>query len=152
MLELLTTVGELAGDGPSQVIMVGDFNSSPEDIPGSDYNPFSGNMESYVPSYLLATYYFGFLDSWLLQKKYDNGYTSGFDEYVCDPDAELTTRIDHIFLGQNGYKIEKVKSIVVGDDVKDMTPNGLWPSDHAGVVAKIKFSQKHSVPRAKPRR
>ena len=84
----------------------------------------------------------GYLDAWLLQKKYDEGYTSGFDEYVSDPTAELTTRIDHVFLGPNGYKIEKVKSVVVGDEVKDMTPNGLWPSDHAGVVAKIKFSQK----------
>jgi hypothetical protein len=36
MFELLTTIGGLSVDGPPQVIMVGDFNSSPEDIPG-DY-------------------------------------------------------------------------------------------------------------------
>jgi len=84
-----------------------------------------------------------YLDSWTLQKRYDEGHTSGFDEYVSDPTAELTTRIDHVFLSPDGYRIEKVKSIVVGDNVKDMTPNGLWPSDHAGVVAKIRFSQKH---------
>ncbi len=85
----------------------------------------------------------GYLDAWLLQKRYDDGYTSGFDEFVNNPNAELTTRIDHIFLGPNGYNIEKVKAVVVGDEVKDMTPNGLWPSDHAGVVAKIKFSHKN---------
>jgi len=143
MLELLTTIGGLSVDGPPQVILVGDFNSSPEDIPGEAIDPSDGQLKPYVPPYMLATDYFGYLDSWLLQKRYDDGYTSGFDEFVSDPTAELTTRIDHVFLGPNGYRIEKVKSIVVGDDIKDMTPNGLWPSDHAGVVAKIRFSQKH---------
>ncbi len=141
MFELLTTVGGFAANDQAQVIMVGDLNSSPEDIPGSAYNPISGELESYMPPYMLATV-FGYLDAWLQQKKYDEGYTSGFDEYVSDPNAELTTRIDHVFLGSGGYNIEKVKAVVVGDDVKDMTPNGLWPSDHAGVVAKIKFSQR----------
>jgi endonuclease/exonuclease/phosphatase family metal-dependent hydrolase len=143
MFELLTTIGGLSVDGPPQVIMVGDFNSSPEDIPGEAIDPSDGKLKPYVPPYMLATGYFGYLDSWLLQKRYDDGYTSGFDEFVSDPTAELTTRIDHVFLGPNGYKIEKVKSDVVGDEVKDMTPNGLWPSDHAGVVAKIRFSKKH---------
>jgi len=136
MQELLFRVGMLSLSDPKPVVMVGDFNSSPDDEPGS-----YGGLD-YVPPYMSAMDA-GYLDSWLLQKKYDEGYTSGFDEYVSDPTAELTTRIDHVFLGPNGYKIEKVKSIVVGDEVKDMTPNGLWPSDHAGVVAKIKFSQKH---------
>jgi endonuclease/exonuclease/phosphatase family metal-dependent hydrolase len=143
MFELLTTIGGLSVDGPPQVIMVGDFNSSPEDIPGEAIDPSDGKLKPYVPPYMLATGYFGYLDSWLLQKRYDDGYTSGFDEFVSDPTAELTTRIDHVFLEPNGYKIEKVKSDVVGDEVKDMTPNGLWPSDHAGVVAKIRFSKKH---------
>jgi endonuclease/exonuclease/phosphatase family metal-dependent hydrolase len=143
MFELLTTIGGLSVDGPPQVIMVGDFNSSPEDIPGEAIDPSDGKLKPYVPPYMLVTGYFGYLDSWLLQKRYDDGYTSGFDEFVSDPTAELTTRIDHVFLGPNGYKIEKVKSDVVGDEVKDMTPNGLWPSDHAGVVAKIRFSKKH---------
>jgi hypothetical protein len=67
----------------------------------------------------------------------DSFYTSGFDEFVSPAELAIT------FLGPNGYKIEKVKSDVVGDEVKDMTPNGLWPSDHAGVVAKIRFSKKH---------
>ena len=142
MFELLNTIGELTEDDPSQVIMVGDFNSSPEDIPGTAYNPISGDMEPYIPPYMLATDFFGYSDTWLLQKRYDEGYTSGFDEYVSDPNAKLTTRIDHIFVDPGDCTIEKVKAVVVGDEVKDMTPNGLWPSDHAGVVAKIKFSKK----------
>jgi len=142
MQELLFRVGILTPLDPRPVIMVGDFNSSPEDQPGQFYNELEDEYLPYVPPYMQAVEA-GYLDSWFLQKKYDEGYTSGFDEYVSDPNAELTTRIDHVFLGPNGYKIEKVKSYVVGDEVKDMTPNGLWPSDHAGVVARIKFSQKH---------
>ncbi len=140
MQELLTIVGLLAVDRPKQVIMVGDFNSSPDDVPGFGVLPGYG-MVPYKPPYMRATDA-GFLDAWLKQKKYDDGYTSGFDEYVSDPSAELTTRIDHIFLGPSDFKIKKVKAVVVGDEVKDMTPSGLWPSDHAGVVARIKFSQK----------
>jgi endonuclease/exonuclease/phosphatase family metal-dependent hydrolase len=142
MQELLFRVGILTSLDPRPVIMVGDFNSSPEDQLGEFYNELENEYLPYVPPYMQAVEA-GYLDSWTLQRKYDEGYTSGFDEYVSDPTAELTTRIDHVFLGPNGYKIEKVKSDVVGDEVKDMTPNGLWPSDHAGVVAKIRFSKKH---------
>ena len=147
MQELLGTISYLSLDGPKQVVMVGDFNSSPDDEPGFWNHPVYGQLP-YEPPYMSATNA-GYLDAWLQQKRYDEGYTSGFDESVSDPNAELTTRIDHIFLGPAGYKIEKVKAIVVGDDVKDMTPNGLWPSDHAGVVAKIKFSQKKNHCRVK---
>jgi endonuclease/exonuclease/phosphatase family metal-dependent hydrolase len=142
MQELLFRVGILTSLDPRPVIMVGDFNSSQEDQPGEFDNVLENEYLPYVPPYMQAVEA-GYLDSWTLQRKYDEGYTSGFDEYVSDPTAELTTRIDHVFLGPNGYKIEKVKSDVVGDEVKDMTPNGLWPSDHAGVVAKIRFSKKH---------
>jgi hypothetical protein len=84
-------------------------------------------------------------DAWLLQSKYGDGYTSGFDDLVSDPTAELTTRIDLIFLDTMNLTIDKVKCDVVGDEVSDMVPNPdypgsyLWPSDHAGVVSKVKF-------------
>ena len=55
------------------------------------------------------------------------------------PTAELDERIDLIFLDPLDLAIDKVKCHLVGDEVADMTPSGLWPSDHAGVVAKIKF-------------
>ena len=36
---------------------------------------------------------------------------------------------------------DKIKVEVVGDDPYDKTPSGLWPSDHAGVAAKISFEK-----------
>lgn len=141
MQELL---GYLTGlPDPKPIIMVGDFNSSPEDVPGYYDHPIYGPVP-YAPPYSQAVA-IGYLDAWLLQRKYDEGYTSGFDEYVSDPDAELTTRIDLVFLDPLDLTIGKVKCDVVGDEVSDMVPNPdvpgsyLWPSDHAGVFAKVKF-------------
>ena len=133
MHELLVALAELADSKP--VIMVGDFNSSPEDVPGQ-YIPAPGLSMQYIPPYMQAVAA-GFQDTWLLQSKYDEGYTSGFDEYVSVPGAQLTTRIDFVFLDPSDLTIGEVKCNLVGNDVADMTPNGLWPSDHAGVVAKV---------------
>lgn len=144
MQELLGTLAYISYFDLKPIVMVGDFNSSAEDVPGTGYVPGIGWVP-YTPPYMQAVGS-GYLDSWLLQKKYDAGYTSGFDEYVSDPTEELTTRIDLVFVGLNGLSIDKVKCDVVGDRVSDMVPNlpyfpdqYLWPSDHAGVVAKLKF-------------
>ncbi|HMA86931.1 MAG TPA: hypothetical protein VKN73_14605, partial [Desulfosalsimonadaceae bacterium] len=90
----------------------------------------------------------GYLDAWTEQKNYDEGFTSGFGEYISNPFDELTTRIDLIFVDPLGLSIDKVKCDVVGDKFWDMVPNPLmprilrlWPSDHAGVVGKIKFTE-----------
>jgi hypothetical protein len=86
-----------------------------------------------------------YLDSWLLQSKYDEGYTNGFEETIDDPNDTLEIRFDHIFLDPDYLVIDKVSSNVIGDKPSDMVPNPdcpgkyLWPSDHAGVVGKIKF-------------
>jgi endonuclease/exonuclease/phosphatase family metal-dependent hydrolase len=141
MLELLVYLA--VPPYPNPIVILGDFNSAPEDVPGVYYDPDYGPL-NYTPPYMQAVAA-KYLDTWLLQKKYDEGYTSGFDEYVSDPDAKLTTRIDFVFLKPSNLKADKVLCDVVGDKVSDMVPNPdnpgfyLWPSDHAGVVTKVKF-------------
>ncbi len=145
MHELLTTMNTLSTYDPKPAIMVGDFNSSPEDIPGY-YGPYP-----YVPPYMQAAAA-GYLDTWLLQSQYDEGYTSGFDEFVSDPDPTLLdTRIDLVWLKTfDLLLLDKVSCDVVGNEISDMVLNTypeprdyagdyLWPSDHAGVVSNIKF-------------
>ena len=131
---------------PKPTLLIADWNSSSEDVPDMGYVPGMGWVP-YTPPYMQAVGA-GYLDSWLLQDKYDDGYTSGFDEYVSDPDAELTSRIDIIWLAPDTLTLDKVSATVVGEEEIDMVPNTypgapedamLWPSDHAGVVAKIKF-------------
>ncbi|MFP4531988.1 MAG: endonuclease/exonuclease/phosphatase family protein [Desulfobacterales bacterium] len=148
MYELLTLLANPTihlGVEEKPIIMVGDFNSSPEDVPGTAILP-DGSEDDYTPPYMLAEK-FGYLDAWTAQNKYDEGYTSGFDEYVSDPCAELTSRIDLIFLAPENL-VDKVKCDVVGDEVSDMVPNPLlpevlrlWPSDHAGVVGEIRYKK-----------
>ena len=152
MVELLLTLDSFSNISPKPVILVGDFNSSPTDVPGT-----YGSLQ-YIPPYLLATdpsymlalypyEYSGryYLDTWLEQKKYDDGFTDGFDEFVSDPTAILHSRIDLIFLDPHDLVLDKVSCDVVGDQVSDMVPNpndpgsDLWPSDHAGVVGDIKL-------------
>jgi len=140
MQELLGII-ELLGSKP--VIMVGDLNSSPEDVPGNYLHPVFGALP-YVPPYMQAVDA-GYLDSWLLQSKYDEGYTSDFEEAIDDSNDTLETRFDYIFLDPGYLVIDKVSSDVIGAEPSDMVPNPdypgkyLWPSDHAGVVGKIKF-------------
>lgn len=143
MQELVGTLAYLSSQDHIPVIMVGDFNSSIEDEEGYWVHPVYGSLP-YTPPYMQAVDA-GYLDTWLLQSKYDEGYTSGFDEYVSDPTAQLTSRIDLVFIDPLDQVLDKVKCDVVGDEVFDMIPNPndpgyyLWPSDHAGVFAKVKF-------------
>ena len=156
MMELLGTLDYLEDQpflGNRPIIMLGDFNSSPEDVPGFTYHPDDLDEDGfplpgaeklfYIPPYMQAIHA-GYLDAWLEQETFGDGFTSGFHERIDDPEDTLETRIDLIFLDPAYLTIDNVKCKVVGDDPADMVfnPNGdlLWPSDHAGVFAKIKFS------------
>ncbi len=132
----------IAATTPSDMptILLGDFNSSPEDqpfvstsgIPGLDGLPL-------VPPYLQAVGT-GYLDLWLSKRKPRDGYTCCFDALVSDEEAQLTSRIDHIFLAPNGREVKKLKAKRVGQSNADMTDtSSLYPSDHAGVFGKIKL-------------
>ena len=57
------------------------------------------------------------------------------DEDLSIP-ADLYERIDVIFSNEVP---NRVKANVLGNDEADQTPSGLWPSDHAGVAARIEF-------------
>ncbi len=139
MNELLQVVAATT-DPTFPVIMLGDFNSTPEaqpfvstsGVPGLDGLPL-------VPPYLQAVGS-GYIDLWTTKKKTQNGFTCCFDDLVSDPDAQLYQRIDHIFLDPKARQIEKVKIRTVGDSNADMTDvSGLYPSDHTGVFSKIKL-------------
>lgn len=140
MNELLALVGATNASG-APVIMVGDFNSDPREeafigqsgIPGLDGLQLA-------PPYLQALLA-GFGDTWTMQKNIKgNGYTCCFDDTVSDETAELYSRIDHVFVKENGRPVERSMSKVLGDSAADMTDtSNLYPSDHAGVYAKIRF-------------
>ena len=122
------------------ILLVGDFNSSPEHVPGQGCYPGGAPCFPYVPPYQQASLYAGYLDAWDLIYWPRDGFTSGFDEFVSDPDAELTERIDIVFLKPQDREVLRAAGMTTGDKPFSMTPGGLWPSDHAGVVMRIKFT------------
>jgi len=124
-----TTVAEIP------VVLVGDFNSSPDDLPFES----AFGLGILYPPYLQAVGT-GYSDLWLSKKKPKDGFTCCFSATVSDEDAELYQRIDHIFIDAKGREIAKLKAKVLGDSNADMTDeSGLNPSDHAGVFGKIKL-------------
>lgn len=64
------------------------------------------------------------------------GYTCGQSADLANPTSELRQRIDYVFVRD----ADVLDCRVVGaDDGDRTTPDRLWPSDHAGVVAGLGF-------------
>jgi hypothetical protein len=90
---------------------------------------------------MLATDYFGYIDAWDRIFFPRDGFTSGFSETIDNPLDKLDSRIDMVFLQPKNKRVNWVIGTVVGDNRFNMTPSGLWPSDHGGVVTWISFSK-----------
>ncbi len=128
-------VGLLQGE-TIPVIVVGDFNSR-----AAGGEPYE--RETY--NFMLGA---GYVDTWTrnLNPFEGEGLTNAqgyFD--LTDPTRVFDQRIDFIF-ARNDIPIGKQPAIgpviatVVGDAQDDRaTPTGLWPSDHAGIVARLHF-------------
>jgi endonuclease/exonuclease/phosphatase family metal-dependent hydrolase len=114
-------------DGPANsakdVVLVGDMNSDKDDT-GGDEGAYNVIRKA------------GFIERQV------KGGTSGHDESLTNPNDqdEFKRTIDFVFVNNKKIKLDKNKSEIVGrDDPSLMTPSGLWPSDHAGVVSSLLF-------------
>ena len=108
------------GNTDLPLVFVGDFNSNAD---GSS-TPTYGN--------LIAA---GFADVWNIAGS-GSGFTCCQAEDWLNPISSLSSRID-LVLFRGDFTVADVD--VVGADPSDRTPSGLWPSDHAGVVATLQF-------------
>lgn len=120
--ELVAPSGAV-GSAPGDAVLVGDLNSDPnEGVPG--------NLAFNV---LLAA---GMADSWAQVNPSDPGYTYGFDELLEAPTPVglFNQRIDHV-MTRGGISVDR--SRLVGLNPNNKTNSGLWPSDHAGVLAEL---------------
>lgn len=107
--ELLRAIG----DPDRPVVVVGDFNEVPElvDMPSA------------------------YADAWVAAGGTGEGLTCGHTPGLDDPASTTESRIDYVWV--RGAAVERCW--VVGDRPEDRTGNGLWPSDHAGVLAEIRL-------------
>jgi endonuclease/exonuclease/phosphatase family metal-dependent hydrolase len=122
--ELLAT----AANTTMPVIMAADFNANA-----------SNSADPTFPTYQLLLSA-GFKDAW--KEKFPSlpGYTCCQDEDLLNAKSLLSTRVD-LILYRGGFSVRDIK--LVGDKPSDRTPSGLWPSDHAGVVAGLRLWHGH---------
>jgi len=106
--------GPAATDLPT--VVVGDFNSGP----GLDLGAYGILLSG------------GFSDAW----PGGPGLTCCHKNDLHEANAPLTKRIDLVFT-RGGF--ETISADVVGEQLGDRTSSGLWPSDHAGVVATLRL-------------
>jgi endonuclease/exonuclease/phosphatase family metal-dependent hydrolase len=100
------------GDPEVPVMLVGDFNAPPATV---------GMPASY-------------LDAWLAAGNDPAaGLTCGQAADLANPESTLARRIDYVFVRDAPV----LGCRVIGDQPADRTRGGLWPSDHAGVVAEV---------------
>ena len=111
------------------IVLLGDFNSP---APAGDTYQF-----------LLSE---GYVDVWTrsVRRKGGAGNTCCQAADLRNAVSMLNRRIDLILFkssndmhGHDG--LGAVFADVVGDEARDRTPSGLWPSDHAGVVAALRI-------------
>ncbi len=109
--------GPLDTDLP--VVLLGDFNS----------NANAGGL-----AYGILIDEGGFEDVWSLTNPDDPGLTCCHDADLRNEEVDLRSRIDLILIRDG---VRALESRVIGIDPALRTPDGLWPSDHAGVVARV---------------
>jgi endonuclease/exonuclease/phosphatase family metal-dependent hydrolase len=120
--------GPLNTSGP--VVLVGDLNSDPNDpVFNESGSPFN-NTNPY--DQLTGA---GFADAWVQANDGASGPTCCNAADLLNPSPTLTQRIDHVLTKANAGAA--TGDVVVGTDADNRTPSGLWPSDHAGVVATL---------------
>jgi endonuclease/exonuclease/phosphatase family metal-dependent hydrolase len=126
-LRVAQTFELLAGPAATdmKVVLVGDLNSGPHDLLFFD----SWDFLTALPP--LGA---GFVDAWEIANPDDPGFTCCQAEDLLNPASLHDERIDHI-LTRPEVDVNKVK--IVGNDVDNRTPSGLWPSDHSGMVAAL---------------
>ncbi|MPZ62224.1 MAG: hypothetical protein GEU93_13205 [Propionibacteriales bacterium] len=127
---------DLAALSPRTTIIACDCNSDPLD---SSVKPFDTVSHKAPYEFIVGS---GFTDQWLQWAHAEEGWTSGLSETVDDSTADrFDHRIDMVFAqSSTGSALPVVRATVTGDEVSDRDPaTGLWPSDHAGVLMKLRM-------------
>ena len=103
------------------VVFIGDFNSKADGLGTPTYSKIIDA---------------GFIDAWNIRGK-GNGFTCCQAENLLNQVSSLDERLD-LVLFRGDFKVKDIE--LVGNSQNDRTLSGLWPSDHAGVVATLKLN------------
>jgi endonuclease/exonuclease/phosphatase family metal-dependent hydrolase len=113
-------------ESPFPVVLVGDLNSL-RGTPGDSHQILLDE---------------GFVDAWLEAMGDAPGFTAGQASDLRNVPSALTHTVDYILYSGDGTIVAVPGSgDVLGDELEDRTPSGLWPSDHAGVVVTLRIGR-----------
>ena len=148
LTQILNALPFIVGD--EIVVVVGDLNSDPAEGPESVcLLPPDFDTLGLCPTPYAVMAGSGYLDTWTVRNGApDPGYTCCQEDLLMNPFSWLDERIDHVWVrpplaGPQGPNfLNAVHATVVGTRDEDRTVDGLWPSDHAGVVTGMTFRQK----------
>jgi hypothetical protein len=141
--------GLAAGLSDEIVVVVGDLNSGPSDGPLVEcMEPPLFDTLGLCPTPYAVMAGDGYTDTWTVRNgSPDDGLTCCQDDLLMNVDSWLDERIDHVWArppvggAQGPHFMNAVHATVVGNRQIDRTVDGLWPSDHAGVVTGMTFRQ-----------
>jgi endonuclease/exonuclease/phosphatase family metal-dependent hydrolase len=127
----------LAAASPFPTMVVGDINARPTMCATWRRPPEPEDANTVAYGTITGA---GFTEVWPLVHPANPcspaSWTSG-QSSVYGPTSTLTHRIDDVFLSAG---FTALQTSVVGDTAAELsTPNGLWPSDHASTVAKVRL-------------
>jgi endonuclease/exonuclease/phosphatase family metal-dependent hydrolase len=122
-IQILQATELLNGPGNTRLplVLIGDFNSNADGTGTATY------------ANLITA---GFKDSWSVQGQ---GEASTCCQHadLLNPESALSRRIDFV-LFRGDVKVQAVQ--ITGNTPEERTSSNLWPSDHAGLVAKLKLT------------
>ena len=117
-------------DFQAQELLGGPANVAGEVILAADFN-----FDDASGPYALYTSSGGFTDVWRAVNPGAAGFTCCQNGDLANATSLLNDRIDLVFV-RGG--VTPLSAVLVGDQVSDKTASGLWPSDHAGVAARLR--------------
>lgn len=137
----LKTVMDAITPAAVVLLVAGDLNSTPFDplFPDPTNGPFVRPFQQFargVDLFGQPTAGGPYQDVWELRPGQPIGNTCCEPEHLSSPVSTLFERKDLVL---SRTIPASVKANLVGSDVSDKTPSGLWPSDHAGVFVRLWF-------------
>jgi hypothetical protein len=108
------------------MVFVGDFNT----VAGDPTHPTFATYKLLLDA--------GFKDAWKQKFPALAGFTCCQASDLKNPTSALSMRID-LILTRGAVSVDNIK--LVGHRPEDRTRSGLWPSDHAGLVATLRLGR-----------
>lgn len=118
-------VGLLA-DSPHPIVLAGDLNARPAD-----------------PCDAMAIFgAAGYVDAWAEAVPGVPAFTSGQTDDLDNVPSQLDHQVDYVLYRGPGLLNAVLGSgDILGDELDDRSPSGLWPSDHAGLFVTMHIAK-----------